>query len=47
MDISLVWMIVEEGLPVDTAWQEEKRKTATVMEEPIGRLHEKQKHGRR
>ena len=35
-------MLVKEDLPVDTAWQEEKRKTATVMEEPSVRLHENQ-----
>ena len=34
-----------EDLPVDTARKEEKRKTATIMEEPSDRLHEKQKHG--
>jgi len=32
---------------VDTALREEKRKTATIMEEPSDGLHEKQTHGRR
>ena len=36
----------KEDLPMDTAPQEEKRKTATIMEEPSEGLHEKQKHGR-
>ena len=35
-----------EDLPVDTARQE-KRKIATIMEEPSDGLHEKQKHRRR
>ena len=37
----------EEDLPVDIARLEEKRKTATITEEPNDGLHEKQKHGRR
>ena len=32
---------------VDTAQWEQKRKTATIMEEPNDGLHEKQKPGRR
>ena len=36
-----------EDLPVDTARQEEKRKTATIMEELSNGLHEMQKPGRR
>ena len=39
--------LTKENLPVDTARQEEKRKAATIMEEPSGGLHEKEKHGRR
>ena len=39
--------LVKEDLPVDTARQEEKRKTTTIMKEPSDGLHEKQKHGRR
>ena len=39
--------LAKEDLPVDTARQEEKRKTATIMEEPSDGLHEKQKPGRR
>ena len=42
MDISS-----EKDLPMDTAQKEEKRKAATIMEEPTEGLHEKQKHGRR
>ena len=34
-------------LPVVTARQEEKGKTATIMEETSDGLHEKQKHGTR
>ena len=34
-------------MAVDTARKEWKRKTATIMEESIGGLHEKQKRGRR
>ena len=48
MDTSLEWKIVvgaKEDLIVDTARQE-KRKTATIMEEPSDGLHEKQKHGK-
>ena len=30
---------------VDNAWQEEKRKTATIMEEPCDEFREKQTHG--
>ena len=37
----------DSDLPVDTTRQEEKMKTATIMEEPSDGLHEKQKHGRR
>ena len=33
--------IGEEGLPVDNALQEEKWKTATIMEEPSDGLYEK------
>ena len=40
-------LLAKKDIPVDTSWQEEKRKTATIMEEPSDRLHEKQKHGRR
>ena len=39
--------LAEEDLPVVTARLEEKRKTATIMEEPGDGLHEKQRHGRR
>ena len=39
--------LLAEDLPVDTARQGEKWKTATIMEEPSDGLHEKQKHGRR
>ena len=39
-------MLAKEYLPVDTARQEEKRKTATITEEPSDGLHEEQKHGR-
>ena len=38
--------LAEEDLPVDTARQEKKRKTATIMEEPGDGLHEEQRHGR-
>ena len=38
--------LAEEDLPVDTARQEKKRKTATIMEEPGDGLHEDQMHGR-
>ena len=38
--------LAEEDLPVDTAQQEKKRKTATIMEEPGDELHEEQRHGR-
>ena len=38
--------LAKDDLPVDTARKEEKRKTATIMEEPSDGLHEKQKHGR-
>ena len=41
------WSLAEEDLPVDTARYEEKRKTATIMEEPSDGLHEKQKNGKR
>ena len=38
---------LDEGdLPVDTARQKEKRKTATIMEESSDEMHEKLKHGR-
>ena len=37
--------LAEEDLPVDTARQEKKRKTA-IMEEPGDGLHEEQRHGR-
>jgi hypothetical protein len=33
-------------LPVDISRQEEKKKTATIMEEPSDGHHEKQKHGK-
>ena len=33
-----------EDLPVDIARQKEKKKTATIKEEPNDGLHEKQKH---
>ena len=39
--------LAKEDLAVDTARQEKKRKTATIMEEPSDGLHEEQKHGRR
>ena len=38
------YSLAKEDLPVDTARQKEKRKTATIMEEPSDGLHEKQKH---
>ena len=38
--------LAKENLPVDTARQEKKRKTATIMEEPSDGLYEKQKSGR-
>ena len=38
--------LAKEGLPVDTARQEEKKKTATIMEAPGDGIHEEQKHGR-
>ena len=38
--------LAEEDLPVDTARQEKKRKTATIMEEAGDGLHEEQRHGR-
>ena len=51
MERTLPWngrqSLAKEVLPVDTAWQEEKRKTATIVEEPSDGLREKQKHGRR
>ena len=37
--------MAEEKLPVETALKEEKRKTATIIEQS-DRLHEKQKHRR-
>ena len=37
--------LAEKDLPVDIAWQEEKWKTATIMEEPSDGIHEKQKYG--
>ena len=45
----MVWtqLLAEEDLPVDTAQQEEKRKTATILEELSDGLHEMQKHGGR
>ena len=39
--------LAKEDVPVDTARLEEKRKTATIMEDPSNGLHEKLKHGRR
>ena len=39
--------LAKEDLPVDTARQEEVRKTTTIMEEPSDELHEKKKPGRR
>ena len=36
----------KKKLPLETAWKEERRKTATIMEELSNGLHEKQKHGR-
>ena len=39
--------LAKEDLKVDAAQQEEKRKTATIMEEPSDGHHEEQKHGRR
>ena len=39
--------LAKEDLPVGTAWQEEKRKTTIIMEEPSDELHEKQKPERR
>ena len=53
--IEMVWTppqngsqsLVKEDLPVDTARWEEKRKIATIMEEPSDGLHENQKLGRR
>ena len=46
METLLEWRIVagEHDLLVDTARQEEKRKTATIMEEPSDGFHKKQKH---
>ena len=44
MDTSLE--LAKDDLLVDTE-QEEKRRTATIMEEPSDGLHEKQKHGKR
>ena len=38
--------LAEEDLPVDSARQEKRRKTATIMEEPGDGLHEEQRHGR-
>ena len=38
--------LAEEDLPLDTARQKKKRKTATIMEEPGDGLHEEQRHGR-
>ena len=49
MDTSLEWKIVvgqKKHLPVDTTRQKEKRKTATIMEEPGDGLHEEQRYGR-
>ena len=50
----MVWTPPQNGrqsyaknLPVDTARQKEKRKIATIMEEPSEGLDEKQKPGRR
>ena len=53
--IEMVWTppqngrqsLAKEDLPMDTARQGEKRKTAIIMEEPSDGFHEKQKHGRR
>ena len=42
MDTSLEWNIAKDDLPVDTR-QEEKSKTATIMEEPSDGVHEEQK----
>ena len=39
--------LAKEDLPVDIAQQEDKRKTATIMEELSDGLHDKQKRGRR
>ena len=39
--------LAKEDLPVYTSRQEEKRKTATIMEEPSDGFYEKQKHGTR
>ena len=39
--------LAKSNLTVDTARQEKKRKTATIMEEPSDGLHEKKKLGRR
>ena len=38
--------LAEEDFAMDSAWQEEKWKTAIIMEEPSDELHEKQNHGR-
>jgi hypothetical protein len=38
--------LVEEDLPMDTEWLEEKRNTATIMEDPSDGLHEQQNQGR-
>ena len=39
--------MAKEDIPIDTGRKEEKRKTATIIEEPTDGLHEKQKPGRR
>ena len=44
MEDSQEWKMAKEDLPVDTARLEEKRKTATFMEEPSDGLNEKLKH---
>ena len=41
-----LWIERLKDFPVNATRQEEKRKTATIMEEPSDKLHEKQKHGR-
>ena len=39
--------LAKDDLPMNTARQEEKRKTAAFMKKPGDGLHEEQKHGRR
>jgi hypothetical protein len=38
--------LTEEDLSVEIARYEDKRNTATILEEPTDGLHEKQKYGR-